>query len=92
MQTILNPVAAPREMRDESTPRIRNLTGCTIGILTNHWKSMDAMAARMQTRLKEIVQAADVRIYDIPINGAMSEAVKTAALAQCDAAIVGLAN
>jgi hypothetical protein len=33
-----------------------------------------------------------VRFYDVPINGAMSDAVKAAAIADCDAAIVGLAN
>lgn len=33
-----------------------------------------------------------VRFYDIPINGAMTEAVKTAVIRECDAALVGLAN
>ena len=53
---------------------------------------MDRMAARMQARLPAVYRTADVRLYDIPINGAMDEKVKAAAIAECDAVIVGLAN
>ena len=63
-----------------------------LGILSNHWKSMDRMAARWETLLRERCSVAEVRRYDVPINGAMSDAVKAAAIADCDAAIVGLAN
>ena len=92
MPTILDPVAAPRDAAGKSLPLIPVIDGCTVGILTNHWKSMDRMAERMGLRLKEIYHAADVRIYDIPINGAMTALVKQRVMSECDAAIVGLAN
>lgn len=92
MQTILNPLAAPRATGKNALPVIASLAGGTIGILSNHWKSMDRMATRMRTRLMQQYQLSDVRFYDIPINGAMSDAVRAAAIDECDAAIVGLAN
>jgi len=92
MTVILNPVAMPRAAGDVTTPSIAGLAGRTVGILTNHWKSMDRMAVCMTARLKDVYRAAGVRLYDIPINGAMAVTVKTAALAECDAVIVGLAN
>ena len=92
MLKILNPVAAPRDAGSAATTVIQDLRGRTVGILTNHWKSMDRMADRMALRLKEHYGAAAVSLYDIPINGAMSETVKRKALEECDAAIVGLAN
>ena len=92
MLTILDPVAGPRRVPDQSLPLIPGLDGCTVGILTNHWKSMDRMVERMTLRLKEVHHAAEVRIYDIPINGAMADTVKQRAISECDAAIVGLAN
>ena len=92
MLTILDPRGSPAGCPGRSLPCIPGLDGCTVGILTNHWKSMDRMAERMGLRLKEIYHAADVRIYDIPINGAMADAVKQRAISECDAAIVGLAN
>jgi hypothetical protein len=92
MTIILNPVAPPRDSRGARMPLIHDLAGKTIGILSNHWQSMDRMAARIELQLKGVYQAADVRFYDVPINGAMSDAVRAAAVAECDAAIVGLAN
>jgi hypothetical protein len=92
MTIILNPVAQPRTASGATMPLIDNFAGKTIGILSNHWKSMDRMAARIASQLKDVYHAADVRFYDVPINGAMSAAVKAAAIADCDAAIVGLAN
>ena len=92
MTRILNPVAQPRSAAGAAMPLINDLAGKTVGILSNHWKSMDRMAARIAAQLKDVHKAADVRFYDVPINGAMSNAVKAAAIADCDAAIVGLAN
>ena len=89
---ILNPVAAPRETDGAKAASVPELRGRTVGILTNHWKSMDRMAERMALRLKELYGVAAVPLYDIPINGAMSETVRQKALQECDAVIVGLAN
>ncbi|MEI8035900.1 MAG: hypothetical protein WCH96_10530 [Betaproteobacteria bacterium] len=92
MLTILNPVASPKESTDVLMPLMKDITGKTFGILSNHWKSMDRMALRMQHQLKEVYKVADVRFYYVPINGAMSAAVKESAISDCDAVIVGLAN
>ena len=92
MLTILNPVAAPRDAEAAGAPVAPDLRGRTVGILTNHWKSMDRMAERMALRLKERYHVAAVPLYDIPINGAMSDEVRKKALGECDAVIVGLAN
>ena len=92
MLTILDPVAAPREVSGVNTLVVPALKGLTVGILTNHWKSMDRMAERMALRLQEFYHAAAVPLYDIPINGAMTDAVRQRVISECDAALVGLAN
>jgi len=92
MLTILDPVGEPRASDATKALLVPALEGRTVGILTNHWKSMDRMAERMADRLKEAYGAADVRLYDIPINGAMAGQVKQSVVAECDAVIVGLAN
>ena len=92
MLTILDPVAAPREASGMSMPVVPTLDGRTVGILTNHWKSMDCMVERMAAQLKEVYRAAAVPVYDIPINGAMADQVRQRVIGECDAAIVGLAN
>lgn len=92
MLTILDPVGVPRETSGTKALVIPALAGCTIGILTNRWKSMDRMAERMAARLKEGYGAAAVPVYGIPINGAMSDEVREKVISECDAAIVGLAN
>ena len=50
------------------------------------------MAQRMMQRLGERYGVAAVKLYDIPLNGAMTDAVRQQVLAECDAALVGLAN
>ena len=91
MTIILNPVAAPRAAA-ATMPLLAGLAGRRIGILSNHWQSMDRMAARMATQLTTVHGVAAVHFYDVPINGAMSGRVRAAAIAECDATIVGLAN
>ena len=69
MLTILNPVALPRDSSGATMPLIDDLAGKTIGILSNHWKSMDRMAGRMQMQLKETYRVADVLSFsdeDLP--------------------------
>lgn len=89
---ILNPLGAPRTSGKRALPSVAGLAGLRLGILTNHWKSMDRMAERIAARAGARYGALDVRLYDIPINGAMAEAVERGVLQECDAAIVGLAN
>jgi len=92
MLTILNPVAAAADIDGASMPTVSTLKGLTVGILTNHWKSMDKLSERIALRLKEDYGVYSVRTYDVPINGAMAEAVRESVLAECQVAIVGLAN
>jgi hypothetical protein len=89
---ILNPAAATRADHARPLPLAPILKGIRIAILTNHWKSMDRIAQWMSAELKKSHLVSDVRFYDIPINGAMSEATERGVLGECDAAIVGLAN
>lgn len=89
---ILNPVGEPAEARLRSLPSVPSLEGLRIAVLTNHWKSMDRMAQRFSVRAREKHAASGVELFDIPINGAMAEAVEQRVLRGCDAAIVGLAN
>lgn len=89
---ILNPVAGPRKDKERALPLVASLQGIRLGILSNHWKSMDRMAQLMSARATAKYGAASVTLYDIPINGPMAERVERAVLEECDAAIVGLAN
>lgn len=63
-----------------------------MGILSNHWKSMDRMAQRVGERAKETYFVSAVRMYDIPINGPMTEETEQRVIDECDFAVVGLAN
>lgn len=92
MFVLLDPVAMPRAAAEQPLPLIPVTHGRRIGILTNHWKSMDLMAERMALRLKNVYRAVNVQLYDIPINGAMTETTRSAVIRDCDAVIVGLAN
>ncbi len=89
---ILNPAGVARPSAERVLPLIESLAGRRLAILTNHWKSMDRIASRIRVRAAERYGASGVTLYDIPINGAMPEAVEQGVLQECDAAIVGLAN
>jgi hypothetical protein len=89
---ILNPVGTARKTEKKALPVTASLDGRRLGILTNHWKSMDRMAQRMAERARTRYGASAVSLYDIPVNGAMAEATERRVLDECDAAIVGLAN
>ena len=92
MLTILDPAGVPRTAADHPSPFAPSLDGCTVGILSNHWQSMDRMAQRMSERLRERYRVSAVKFYDVPLNGAMAEATRAKVLAECNAAVVGLAN
>ncbi len=91
MLQILDPTN-PGTIKVSASPSVGDLQGKIIGILNNHWTSMDAIAERMQTRLKEIYGAAGVHTYDIPAVTAAPDEILERAAAECDAAVVGLAN
>jgi hypothetical protein len=89
---ILNPVSAPAGAGPTARPVVPSLEGMRVGILTNHWRSMDRMAQRMRLELQRKHRTLSVTTYDIPINGAMTATTERAVLEECDAAIIGLAN
>ena len=89
---ILDPVGVPAQAAGATAPVAPPLEGRTVGILSNRWKSMDRMAGRMAAQLKEVYGAAAVPVYAVPVNGAMPDEVRRKVAAECDAAIVGLAN
>jgi hypothetical protein len=89
---ILNPVGVPAKQHECVLPAVGTLEGLRVAVLTNHWSSMDRMAERFRTRAVERYAAAEVQLFDIPINGAMSEEVERRVRGDFDVAIVGLAN
>ncbi len=91
MIQILDPTN-PKTIKESSAPSIGDLQGKVIGILNNHWTTMDAIADRKQNQLKEKYGVAGINRYDIPVASEASTEVLEKAVAECDAAIVGLAN
>lgn len=89
---ILDPVARKAPSGQTRTRRLAALAGARVAILTNHWRSMDAMIAVFGPRLAERHGAAEVHVYGVPLNGPMSDDTRRRVLAECDAALVGLAN
>jgi hypothetical protein len=89
---ILNPVGQPAKQEVRALPALGTLEGTRIAVLTNHWRSMDRMAERFRSRALDRYAATQVELLDIPVNGAMSEAVEKRVLGDYDVAIVGLAN
>ena len=89
---IINPLGLPRVTKDGIALTVISVRGMRLGILSNHWKSMDRIASRIVEQAAARHGISEVRLYDVPINGPMSPGVEERVLAECDAAIVGLAN
>ncbi len=89
---ILNPIGQLDKNRGNRLATVTSMAGIRIAVLTNKWKSMDRIAARISERAAEVYAAAKVNVFAIPINGPMSAAVEKSVIDDCDVAIVGLAN
>lgn len=89
---IINPLGFPRAAKDGTALIVDTVRGKRLGILSNHWTSMDRIARRIVENAATRHGIAEILLYDIPINGPMSAGVEERVLAECDAAIVGLAN
>jgi hypothetical protein len=89
---ILDPVAVARTAPSRDMHVLPALAGRRFGFVTNHWRSMDAMIARMAPRLAALHGVGEVRIYEAPLNGAIANETIEAISRECDAALVGLAN
>jgi hypothetical protein len=101
MITILDPTAPPpTPPRDDlggdgqtSRPRsVSTLSGARVAVLTNRWKSMDAIAEQFARRLPAEHGAASVRVHAIPLNGGAPGTLLDEIAASAEVAVVGLAN
>ena len=89
---ILIPTATPRAIQKMNTASLGQLTGKRIGIVSNGWRSMDAMTPHLIQRLKEDHGAGEIRLYPVHINKPIMDDTLDAIERDCDAVIVGLAN
>ena len=71
---------------------VHDLSGKTVGILSNLWPSFEKMIGRFRDQLTEKHHVARIIRYEIPRNPAEPDALLDKIAAECDAAIVGLAN
>jgi hypothetical protein len=73
-------------------PAIGELAGKTIAFLDNGWSSFAKIGARVHQVLRERYGVAAVRTHRIPASSAVPPELIDAVVAECDAAIVGMAN
>lgn len=85
----------PRSPNSKPTlraPAVGTLAGKTVGFLNNGWASMAKIGRRIEGRLKSKYGAAQVVFYDVPRSMAPPDGLLDRVAAECQAAIVGMAN
>jgi hypothetical protein len=87
----LDPVV-PRKADSLTVPAVEYLSGKWIGFLENGWKSFSKISVRLEELLKHHHGIAGFRRYKISSSGAPPQALFDQVVAECDGAIVGLAN
>lgn len=87
----LDPVS-PNTDKKLHVPAVGALKNKRIGFLTNGWASYNAMGARIEEVFREEHGIREVRRYAIPTSCAPLEGLLDQVVAECDAAIVGMAN
>ena len=80
------------EVSQPHAPRPVSLQGKRIGFLTNGWSSFNAMGARIEQVFSERHGIHSMQTYAIPTSCAPPEGLLEQVAAECDAAIVGMAN
>ena len=88
---ILVPTAATRSTVETRTAVLASLHDKRVAIVSNGWRSMDAMVPRLSERLMAR-GVNNVRLFSVHINKAITAETLEQIGAGCDAAIVGLAN
>ena len=73
-------------------PAVGDLAGKTIALLDNGWSSFAKIVARMDDALRRRYGVAAVRVHRISASSAVPPELVDRIVAECDAAIVGLAN
>lgn len=87
----LDPVSPNRDKKLH-VPAVGALQGKRIGFLTNGWSSFNAMGARIEQVFSEKHGIKLMQTYSIPTSCAPPEGLLEQVAAECDAAIVGMAN
>lgn len=87
----LDPVSPNRDKK-LYVPAVGALQGKRIGFLTNGWSSFNAMGARIEQVFTERHGIHSMQTYAIPTSCAPPEGLLEQVAAECDAAIVGMAN
>lgn len=89
---ILVPTASPRGSQSLTVRPLGDLRGKRIGIVSNGWRSMEAMIPCITRRLTEQYGAREVNAFAVPLNRGITAETLEKVATECDAAIVGLAN
>lgn len=87
----LDPLSPNRDKK-LYVPAVGTLQGKRIGFLTNGWSSFNAMGARIEQVFSERHGIHSMQIYSIPTSCAPPAGLLEQVAAECDAAIVGMAN
>jgi hypothetical protein len=82
----------PRNAHSLVVPAVRDLRGKTLAFVDNGWSSFAKIGARMNDVLRERFGIADFRVYPISSSSAMAAGLLDLIVAECDAAVVGMAN
>jgi hypothetical protein len=91
MLEYLDPIS-PNLDKKLFVPAVGELTGKTIGFLTNGWASYNAMGARIEQAFSARFSIREMRTYAIPTSCAPAEGLLERVAAECDAVVVGMAN
>lgn len=82
----------PRTGGDLVVPAVGTLQGKVIAFLNNGWSSFAKIGERMHGALKERHGISEMRTYAIPSAMPPAAGLLDRVAAECDAAVVGMAN
>ena len=89
---ILVPTAATRSTVETRTAVLASLQDKRVAIVSNGWRSMEAMTPHLSQRLRELYGASEISLYSVHINKPITDDTLDKIERNCDAVIVGLAN
>ena len=90
---ILDPVARPPAAGGEAAPRITTVAGAVVGLLSNGWRSFDAMTQSYAELAVEKYEAREAVIRPNPSasSGTPQDTMEELAR-RCDAVVVGIGH
>ncbi len=90
---ILDPVARPPDAGGEAAPRISTVAGAVVGLLSNGWRSFDAITKSYAELAVEKHEAREAVIRPNPSasSGTPQETMEELAR-RCDAVVVGIGH